>query len=211
MEFLAHRGLWVRPEQRNVFSSLCGGLDNKYGLETDIRDWHGELVISHDIPRENPIPIEKLFSYYRDKKCTSCLGLNIKSDGLQQKLQEQLQKYEISNYFVFDMSIPDTLSYLKAGLSTFIRCSELENHQELMACTQGIWLDELVVPWIDATVILEKIKKTKRLCIVSSELHGRNHFFQWMEIKKALHLENFSERLMLCTDKPEEAKNFFKI
>ena len=45
---LAHRGLWQNVAAKNSISSIKLALVNGFGLETDIRDLDGELVISHD-------------------------------------------------------------------------------------------------------------------------------------------------------------------
>ena len=211
MEFLAHRGLWDEKSERNSFEALCQGLDQGYGLETDIRDLNGQLVISHDMPLiDTSIPLKQLLRYYSDGGYNSTLALNIKSDGLQGPLKEQLAAHDIDNYFVFDMSVPDTLIYVNFNLSTYIRHSELESHPELTTRTDGIWLDELTLEWINAQTIIDLAKLTQKLCIVSSELHGRDYARQWSCIQEACELGCPSSKLQLCTDVPAEAKWFFK-
>ncbi|MES2823705.1 MAG: hypothetical protein V4732_08895 [Pseudomonadota bacterium] len=210
MEFLAHRGLWFEKNERNDLAALFRGLVDGYGLETDIRDLDGQLVISHDIPlKDTVVSVEELFSFYTKSSFSSTLALNIKSDGLQSKLYTMLMQYNIENYFVFDMSIPDTLSYLKSGMKTFARRSDIENSPELYLRSQGIWLDELVDEWVTADVIVTEAKNVSKLCIVSGELHGRDYKQQWKQIKKALDLGCPSDKLLLCTDVPHIAKEFF--
>lgn len=211
MKILAHRGLWFNRDERNSLSALFKGLDEGYGLETDVRDLNGQLVISHDMPiADSAIPLEQLLRYYTDGGFTSTLGLNIKADGLQEKLCRELQDHNIKHYFVFDMSVPDTLDYLKIGIPTFIRRSDLEHHPEITSRAQGVWLDELIEPWIDAEVILEQTAKADAVCIVSGELHGREYASQWAQIESALNLGCPSSKLLVCTDFPNKAERFFK-
>lgn len=211
MQILAHRGLWFKPDEKNTLTALFKALDNGYGLETDVRDLNGQLVISHDMPTTNSvIPLGELLRYYSDGGFTSTLGLNIKADGLQEILRQQLEDHNIKHYFVFDMSIPDTLGYLKLGMPIFIRRSDLEHTPEISSHAQGTWLDELNKTWIDAEEILAQTAKTDAVCIVSSELHGREHTFQWTEIEKAFKLGCPSSKLMICTDFPQEAERNFK-
>lgn len=211
MEFLAHRGLWFDRDDRNSLAALFRGLNEGYGLETDIRDLDGQLVISHDMPiADSAISLEQLLRYYADGGFTSTLGLNIKSDTLQGKLCQQLQEHNIKHYFVFDMSVPDTLGYLKLGMRTFIRRSDLEHHPELALRAQGVWLDELIEPWIDTQVVLEQTTLADAVCIVSGELHGREYTSQWEQIEGALNLGCSSEKLLVCTDLPHKAERFFK-
>lgn len=210
IEFLAHRGLWNAKDEKNSMAALCRGLDEGFGLETDIRDFEGELVISHDMPTGSPMHLDRLLHYYRSGGYVSTIALNIKADGLQKKLRQMLEKYSVSQYFVFDMSIPDTLSYLNAGMHTFVRRSELENHPELSRRSQGIWLDELTGPWIDARTIIEESKGADTLCIVSGELHGREYQGQWIDIRDAISSDCVCSNFLLCTDFPNEARNYFK-
>ncbi len=211
MEFLAHRGLWFQKDERNSLDALFKGLDEGYGLETDIRDINQELVISHDMPElGKSINLNELFIYYRENNLTSTLALNIKCDGLQEILNQRLINYGITNYFVFDMSVPDTLGYFKKDMRTFVRRSDVEYHPELALNAHGIWLDELKGPWIDADLILKLANETDYVCIVSPELHGREYQGQWDAIMKAMDQGCPSGKLMLCTDKPREAEEFFK-
>ena len=210
MEYLAHRGIWTNKVERNTLTALCCGLNRGYGLETDIRDLNNRLVISHDMPTDNaPLFLEQLFTYYSNGGFSSTLALNIKADGLQRELLMLLKKHNISQYFIFDMSIPDTLEYLKLKMRTFIRRSDLENLPLLESYAQGIWLDEMNEPWINESVIIEQAQKHKAVCIVSSELHGREHMSQWSKIKRALCANGVSDKLLLCTDYPDEARKFF--
>lgn len=211
MKLLAHRGLWFNRDERNTLSALFKGLDEGYGLETDVRDLNGQLVISHDIPiSDSAVPLEKLLQYYSDGGFTSTLGLNIKADGLQEKLCQQLKDHNIKDYFVFDMSVPDTLGYLNLGMNTFIRRSDLEHHPKLSPRAQGVWLDEMIEPWIDAGVIMAQAAEADAVCIVSGELHGREHVLQWAQIKGAINLGCPTGKLLLCTDFPHEAERYFK-
>lgn len=210
MEFLAHRGLWFEKHQKNTMEALTLALKEGYGLETDVRDLNGELVISHDMPQTGAIPFEELLTHYKQNNFSSTLAINIKSDGLQQKLLELLTKHSIEKYFVFDMSIPDTLGYLKNGAKTYCRRSDIENHPELTRITQGVWLDELKSEWINEHVILTESKTTQSVCIVSAELHGRAFDGQWGHIKRAIELGCPASNLMLCTDFPQKAERYFK-
>ncbi|MBI5447662.1 MAG: hypothetical protein HY939_02910 [Gammaproteobacteria bacterium] len=210
MEILAHRGLWCQPDEKNTLTALFKGLDEGYGLETDIRDLNGRLIISHDVSTHgSAIPLEQLLHYYTDGNFTSTLALNIKSDGLQKLLHDQLQKYAIKNYFIFDMSVPDTLGYFKWGMPTFIRRSDVEYYPKLMLSAQGIWLDELLTPWINTEVIISQTSIVGSVCIVSAELHGRSYNKQWEYITNALSVENLSNKLLICTDFPSYAKRHF--
>lgn len=122
-EILSHRGYWKEANEKNLPIAFEQSFSIGFGTETDIRDYKGELVISHDIADKKCISVKEIYTKHDS---TLPLALNIKADGLQIKLKELLQKYKIKNYFVFDMSVPDGLQYLKHNIKSFTRESEYE-------------------------------------------------------------------------------------
>lgn len=209
MIVLSHRGYWKDTQEKNRPIAFERSFSLGFGTETDIRDFKGELVISHDIPDESCISARKMFEIYDRYNDTLPLALNIKADGLQVKLKELLEKYHIKNYFVFDMSVPDGLQYLKYNIKAFTRESEHETIPSFYNEACGVWLDEFQGHWIDKEVIKKHIKNNKQICIVSPDLHKREYKKEWQhykEIEKELGIDN----LMICTDYPEEAKEFFR-
>ena len=206
MIIISHRGYWIDKSEKNTNLSFNRSFSLGFGTETDIRDFNGNLVISHDIPNENSILIDDFFKLYTSQS-NSLLALNIKSDGLQSILKNKLEKFNVQNYFVFDMSVPDTLGYLKNGISFFSRQSEFEMIPVFYDQAEGIWLDSFHKEWYDLNLIINHIEKGKKVAIVSSELHGRNHMDLWEFIKTSnLYKE---ENLILCSDFPAEALKYF--
>ena len=209
MIILSHRGYWKEINEKNLPIAFERSFSLGFGTETDIRDYKGELVISHDIADENCITVKDMFEIYNKYDKTLPLALNIKADGLQVKLKELLEEYNITNYFVFDMSVPDGLGYLKQNIKAFTRESEYEKTPSFYEDAYGIWLDEFQGHWISKEVIEKHIKNNKQICIVSPDLHKREYKNEWQhykEIEKELGIDN----LMICTDYPEEAKEFFR-
>jgi hypothetical protein len=208
LEIISHRGLWNMPQEKNSENSFINSFKLMYGTETDVRDFNGGLVISHDIANESCMEINSFFDLY-NKHTGKVLALNIKSDGLASLLSKTLNKHEIENYFVFDMSIPDTIGYLKLGMKVFIRQSEYERELPFYEECTGVWLDSFLSVWYDLQVIEHHLKNGKKVCIVSPELHNRDYINLW-EILKTSGLQKV-DGLILCTDKPVEATNFFNI
>ncbi len=209
MEIISHRGLWISEEEKNTIIAFENSFKNGFGTETDFRDYRGELVISHDIANENCIPASRFFEIYKSYTIQSTLALNIKSDGLQKKLLELLKKYEVENYFVFDMSIPDTLGYLKNVIPFYTRQSEYELIPSLYEESKGIWLDCFEKIWFTEELINNHISQAKTIACVSPDLHKRNPNDLWSFLKKNKFHE--SNKLILCTDLPLEAESYFKI
>ncbi len=124
MIVLSHRGYWKDTFEKNKIISFERSFSLGFGTETDIRDYKGKLVVSHDIADEFCISVKNFFEIYNKYDNKIPLALNIKSDGLQTKLKQLLEEYKITNYFVFDMSIPDGLGYLRENIKSFTRESE---------------------------------------------------------------------------------------
>ena len=208
MIILSHRGYWKETHEKNLPIAFERSFSLGFGTETDIRDYKDKLVISHDMADEKCISVKEMFEIYNKYDNTLPLALNIKADGLQTKLKELLEEYNITNYFVFDMSVPDGLQYLKHDIKAFTRESEYEKTPSFYDEACGIWLDEFQGHWITKEVIEKHIKNNKQICIVSPDLHKREYKKEWQhykDIEKELSIDN----LMICTDYPEIAKEFF--
>ena len=208
MQILAHRGLWNKNEEKNRLDVLKKALEKGYGIETDIRDYEGELVISHNIAEANSPKLESLLEYYHDIRCKEILALNVKSDGIQEKLTELLNKYSIHNYFLFDMSVPEMVVYRERKLAYYTRHSDIERECVLYGDSDGVWLDSFYdYSWLTEDDIMMHLNDGKKVCLVSPELHGRDYYEMWFMLKTTgLYL---NDELQICTDKVEECKVYF--
>lgn len=206
MNIISHRGYWLEKTEKNTNVSFDRSFKLGYGTETDLRDYKGNLVISHDIPTNSSILIDDFLKNYKSQS-DSLLALNIKSDGLQSILKVKLEEFNIQNYFVFDMSVPDTIGYINNGIKVFSRQSEYEKTPVFYNQVEGIWLDSFNEEWFDLELIINHIDNGKKVAIVSSELHGRDQTGLWNFIK--IHNLFLKEELILCTDLPELASKYF--
>ena len=179
-----------------------------FGTETDIRDRNNQLVISHDMPDAKSITVEAFFEIYKGFRKSLPLALNIKADGLQTELRQLLTKYQIENYFVFDMAVPDGLQYAKQKFQTFTRHSEYESPPPYYDLAQGVWLDEFNGHWIGDEIIEKHLEQNKALCIVSPDLHKRDHRQEWLHYR-GMETRIGKDKIMLCTDFPEQAQEYF--
>ncbi|MEM9274415.1 MAG: hypothetical protein AAGA80_15835 [Cyanobacteria bacterium P01_F01_bin.143] len=183
----------------------------RFGCELDIRTQNGQLVISHDIPTEAPcLLLEEVFQSYKKLNSDSAIAINIKADGLQSKLLKLINKYSITNYFTFDMSVPDTLGYQKHKLKYFTRHSEYEPHPACYENAVGVWLDCFNSDWWTVKDVERHLKKDKFVVLVSPELHKREYSQAW-KTWRAIEQKYKTNKLMLCTDYPEEAQEFFNV
>lgn len=195
--------------QGNTLQDFKKSFEFGYGVEIDIRDSCCKLVISHDMPNIDSVLFEDFLKIYKKHGKSMRLAINIKSDGLCNPLKILLQQYEVDNYFVFDMSIPDTIHYFKNNMRVFTRQSEYEAISPIYKQSQGIWLDEFQEHWINEKIILSHINNNKKVCIVSPELHGRDFMNEWEDYKRIIKKHKLQNRIMICTDYADLARRFF--
>ena len=205
MQILSHRGYWKTPEERNQKISFERSFDADLGTETDLRDICGKIVISHDMPKGDEITFEEVLQIMGGRNLP--LALNIKADGQAEQIKYLLEKYHHTNYFTFDMSIPDMVVQFNKGLNVFTGQSDILLNAVMLDKAQGVWLDCFYSDWYKENVIDEIISQNKKVCIVSADLHHRDTDSQWNIIKKSKYFA--SENLLLCTDTPKKAQEFF--
>jgi glycerophosphoryl diester phosphodiesterase len=208
MRILAHRGIWNNTLEQNSMIAFERSFKFGVGIETDLRDFDGEVYISHDPPNGTELHLTQFLELYKSRGDGLPLALNIKSDGLQKILSDNLKKYSVDNYFLFDMSVPDAVGYVKRGLKIFSRQSEFEKEPSLYDEALGVWIDAFNSDWWTISTLVEHLRRNKTVCVVSPELHKRDIGNSW-EVLKSAELLPFGERLMICTDLVEEAQEFF--
>ncbi|WP_038903347.1 hypothetical protein [Dickeya zeae] len=207
MKIISHRGYWKDAKEKNTLEAFSRSFDKGFGTETDIRDYKGKLVISHDVPDENCILLSDFFQCLAGRNLT--LALNIKADGLRDLLVKEMESFNITNAFVFDMSVPDQkLYYEQSAVRVYTRMSEQERYPAFYQESNGVWLDSFFEHWYDETDIEKILSDGKELCIVSPELHKRNHLDFWGNLKERGISD--SDKVVLCTDFPEDAVTFFR-
>lgn len=202
---LAHRGWWKRADEKNTSLAFERALRAGYGIETDIRDRMGDLVISHDPPAEPDLmTFSDFLRLYCDVGADVPLALNIKADGLQAALLQCLAEQQVSNYFVFDMAIPDALGYWRQGAPTYTRQSTYELAPAFYEQATGVWVDCFDGDLLPNDTICAHVTAGKTVSLVSPELHRQPHEAAWNQWKSLSRLP-----IMLCTDFPDLANEFF--
>ncbi len=197
---LAHRGYWKKEEEKNTKEAFKRAFDCGFGIETDLRDIKGEIVISHDMPKGNEMTFEEVLVLLDGRNLP--LALNIKADGMAFKIKKLLEKYNHTNYFTFDMSIPEMVVQHKMGLNVFTGISDIVPNPIMYKEAQGVWLDCFYSDWFSKKEIKEILDAGKKVCIVSPDLHKREYKGVWAKYKDV-------KDIMLCTDFPDEAKEYF--
>ncbi len=208
MRILSHRGYWNSKVERNSLPALKTALEKGYGFESDVRDYMGKLVISHNIADNTSPDAEQVFKWLSEYNDKFCFAINIKSDGLKDILRAYIEKYSVKNYFLFDMSVPQMVEFEDMGLRFFTRQSEFEIEPCMYNKAAGVWIDGFNgTEWITERLLRDHTDNNKEVCLVSPELHGKKDYRDfWNRIR------NFNmdfSKILLCTDVPDEAKEFF--
>ena len=144
----------------------------EYGVEIDIRDYGDKLILQHDpyVSNNELTNFEDWLKYYNH----SLLILNIKSEGIEFKVLEIIKKYNVTEYFFLDSSIPMINKLINKGENNIaIRYSEFEPIEFVSK-----FIGKFKWVWIDCFThypnILPILKKEFNTCIVGPTLQGHN-------------------------------------
>ncbi|MBL4654865.1 MAG: hypothetical protein JKY33_03470 [Bacteroidia bacterium] len=168
MNFIAHR-INTSEELQNVPA--------EYGIEVDLRDYGDDLVLTHE-----PFQSGEKFEDYLKSYQHGTMILNIKSERIEFRVLELLQKYGIDDYFFLDSTFP--MIYLlgtKEEKKIALRYSELEKMDtilEMKGKVDWVWVDCFTRLPLDCKGY-ETLKDAGfKLCLVSPELQGREEDIQ---------------------------------
>ena len=163
MIFIAHR--------INTIKQLKG-IPSKYGIEIDLRDRLNHIVISHD-PFYKGENFEKFLNFFNHK----FVILNIKSEGIEEKVIKILKRKKKNNFFFLDTSFPFIIKYSKYLTKKFaIRVSDYESYETIFKLNKKfkwVWLDCFKGFKISMKTIKKIKSKGYKICIVSPNLHNR--------------------------------------
>ena len=188
----------------NTIEELAS-VEPAYGVEIDLRNHNGELILAHDPFSADLVHfIDWLKFYHHDM-----IVLNIKEEGLETKILEVVSALNVQNFFFLDQSFPFLFKTLISGESrTAIRFSDLESIDTVtrtlnMSVTKPkwLWIDSFSGEWSHLKE-LDKIKSLGlNVCLASPELHGRNLDLELREIRKSASARDIDS---VCTKFPEK-------
>ena len=215
IEIIAHRGFWFDKFEKNSLKAFNLAIKKGFGIETDLRDLDGKFVISHDPPIKTKeiIEFKNFLNIFKAKNKNLVLAINIKSDGIAKNIYDICLSEEISNFFIFDMSIPDLIYENQLGCKNlFLRLSEYEDPSLIPTEAEGLWVDFFRGKLPKDIKLLESLNKYSKIAFVSPELHG--HSVQlaeefWLELNSFVKNNFKDKRIFLCTDYPQQAFAFF--
>lgn len=143
----------------------------EFGVELDIRSDVNGLYLAHD-----PFISGERFESYLADYSHQLLVLNVKEEGLEDRIEELLRQRGISNYFFLDQSLPFLIKRgLKGHLRQAARISEyesVESVRKISSFCEWAWVDFFNEPIIDRDAIEQVRSLGLKVCFVSPELHG---------------------------------------
>lgn len=156
------------------------------GIEFDLRDSAGELIVTHDAFSTGQ-RFEEFLSFCDPAKFYI---VNVKCEGIESAALQLLDRYGIRNFFLLDCSIPAMVKLGKAGENRLaVRFSEYESLQTVLSMKQFVsWV------WIDTFSRLPISKETLELfkalglktCLVSPELQQQPYrVVEYIEMMKS--------------------------
>ncbi|MBX3073503.1 hypothetical protein KF913_06240 [Candidatus Obscuribacterales bacterium] len=163
VHYIAHR--------INTLSGLAE-VPHEFGVEIDLRDRGERLILQHD-PFTDGEDAEPFFAGYKH----GTLILNVKSERIEFKILELLQKYKIENYFFLDSSFPMLYQLVQRGETrSAVRFSEYESIDTVMkleGLVEWVWVDCFSFLPISKDLYSHLKNCGFKLCLVSPELQGR--------------------------------------
>lgn len=163
MEYIAHR-INTIEELKQVPA--------EYGVELDLRDFGERLILQHD-PFKDGENFEEYLKHYEH----GTMILNIKSERIEHKVLELIQKYGIKKYFFLDSSFPMIYLLSKSGEKNIaLRFSEFEGIDTILSMVgkvKWIWIDcfsKLPITYENYKLLREHGFK---FCLVSPELQSQ--------------------------------------
>jgi len=190
-------------------------IEQQYGVEVDVRSNGKALIVSHE-PFINGELFEQWLGAFRHR----ILIVNVKEEGLEEKILPTLETFGIENYFILDESFPYIVKWSRKGLRKFaLRVSDIES----VMTAHSLSARNLAVDWVWVDCFDQKCPNIKliedlralghKICLVSPELHVLDDPLQWNAL-----VEEFLSALYLvdplpdavCTKLPEIWSSFLE-
>ncbi len=186
------------------------------GCEIDIRYHNNQLVLWHDPfhhPELNPELFENWLAVYAaHSNGAGPLILNVKTEGIEDECIEMMRRFDITNYFFLDLSMPYFVKYARlaqakqidgfTSKNLAVRYSEFEPIEYALAfagMAKWVWVDCFThLPL--SREILDKFTGF-RLCLVSPELQGHD-FSKINDFIHQLNGLNYTPAAV-CTKRPD--------
>ncbi|MFA6985467.1 MAG: phosphatidylinositol-specific phospholipase C/glycerophosphodiester phosphodiesterase family protein [Arenimonas sp.] len=170
------------------------------GVEVDIRSNGNDLILHHD-PFVDGERFEDWLAHFRHRT----LILNVKEEGLEDRLIALMQAHGISDYFFLDQSFPFLVRTANRGESRCaVRVSEFESIDTALSLAgriDWVWVDCFTRFPLDRAQAARLQQAGFKLCLVSPELQGRSATEEIPALRALLQREGIVADAV-CTKEP---------
>lgn len=163
---------------KKIIVHRCNSIDqlktvnNNYGVEIDLRTYKSEIILNHDPYLNEGVLFRDWIKHYNHNH----IILNVKEEGLEDKIINIMNDYNIADYFFLDQSFPFLIKFSRQGHKlSAVRFSEFESIETVISLSgkiDWVWVDYFSFFPLDfdnSTILKEKNFK---ICLVSPELQG---------------------------------------
>ena len=145
-------------------------IPNNFGIEIDLRTYKSKIILNHE-PFKDGDTLENFLRYYNH----GTLVLNIKDNGIEDKVIKQVMKAKIKSFFLLDVEFPYIFKSIKNKQKNIaIRFSEkepIESAKLFQNNFKWLWIDTLTKLPLDKNNI--KVIKNFKSCVVCPERWNR--------------------------------------
>jgi hypothetical protein len=173
--------------------------DKNFGVEVDLRSDKKNIYLHHD-----PFKKGEVFNKWIKNFKHKILVLNVKEEGLENKILKILKKNKVKNFFFHDQTFSSLLKNMKKT-HVSIRHSEYENLQKtnyLFKKIKWIWIDNFNKIKLEKKFYRELKKNNVKICLVSPELVKIKRMKEIKKVISFLKKKNFKIDAV-CTKKPK--------
>lgn len=192
MKLIRHR--------RNTIAELAA-TPVHLGVEVDIRSRGDRLIIHHD-PFADGEDFEEWIPAYRH----GTLILNVKEEGLEDRLLDLMAAHSIEDFFFLDQSFPFLVRTARRGeRRCAVRVSEYESVDTALSLAgqiDWVWVDCFTRFPLSAGDAARLADAGFRLCLVSPELQGRTDPGEIAQMRALLSRLGITAHAV-CTKTPE--------
>ena len=171
------------------------------GIEVDIRSQGSELVIHHD-----PFVVGERFEDWIEAYAHRLLILNVKEEGLEERLLAIMQRRGIEEFFFLDQSFPFLIRTARQGeRRCAVRVSEYESVDtalSLSGMVEWVWVDCFTRFPLEGDDARALQAAGMKLCLVSPELQDRTDPNEIEAIRNVLGRAKIMVEAV-CTKEPE--------
>ncbi|MBL6081091.1 hypothetical protein JMJ56_24085 [Belnapia sp. T18] len=191
----------IVAHRRNTLAQLAK-TSADLGVEVDIRSQGRRLVVHHDPFVEDAPDFEAWLAAYRH----GTLILNVKEEGLEERLLALMNQRGIRDFFFLDQSFPFLVRTARRGeRRCAVRVSEYESIDtalSLAGLVDWVWVDCFSRFPLDRAAAGRLRDAGMRLCLVSPELQGRTDPSEVSAMRRHLAEEGIVAEA-ICTKTPE--------